>query len=72
MQVEVLPYMVKQIPQPPQIQVLLRRFTRERRFIVLRDYIYLREHEFDIGFESDHISLHEVKQCSNLEGRLKP
>ncbi|KAL6335699.1 hypothetical protein AAG906_032893 [Vitis piasezkii] len=52
---------VTQQPQEPQVQVPLRRSTRERRSIILDDYVvYLQEHEFDMGLEDDPISVIEL------------
>ncbi|RVX02330.1 Retrovirus-related Pol polyprotein from transposon TNT 1-94 [Vitis vinifera] len=48
---------VTQQPQEPQLQVPLRRSTRERRSTISDDYVvYLQEHEFDMGLEDDPIS----------------
>ncbi|RVW30669.1 Retrovirus-related Pol polyprotein from transposon TNT 1-94 [Vitis vinifera] len=59
---------VTQQPQEPQVQVPLRRSTRERRSTISDDYVvYLQEHEFDMGLEDDPISVSQVKQCSNSE-----
>ncbi|RVW22637.1 Retrovirus-related Pol polyprotein from transposon TNT 1-94 [Vitis vinifera] len=47
---------VTQQPQEPQVQVPLRRSTRERRSTISDDYVvYLQEHEFDMGLEDDPI-----------------
>ena len=49
---------VTQQPQEPQVQVPLRRSTRERRSTISDDYVvYLQEHEFDMGLEDDPISV---------------
>ena len=49
---------VTQQPQEPQVQVPLRRSTRERRSTISDDYVvYLQEHEFDMGLEDDPISI---------------
>ena len=54
---------VTQEPQEPQVQVPLRRSTRERRSTISDDYVvYLQEHEFDMGLEDDSISVSQVKQ----------
>ncbi|RVW24610.1 Retrovirus-related Pol polyprotein from transposon TNT 1-94 [Vitis vinifera] len=54
---------VTQQPQEPQVQVPLRRSTRERRSTILDDYVvYLQEHEFDMGLENDPILVNQVKQ----------
>ncbi|RVW23596.1 hypothetical protein CK203_095827 [Vitis vinifera] len=59
---------VTQQPQEPQVQVPLRRSTRERRSTISDDYVvYLQEHEFDMGLEDDPISVSQVKQSSNSE-----
>ena len=53
---------VTQQPQEPQVQVSLRRSTRERRSTISNDYvIYLQEHEFDMGLEDNPISFSQVK-----------
>ncbi|RVW25234.1 Retrovirus-related Pol polyprotein from transposon TNT 1-94 [Vitis vinifera] len=52
---------VTQQPQEPQVQVPLRRSTRERRSTISDDYVvYLQEHEFDMGLEDDPISVIEL------------
>ncbi|RVW42708.1 Retrovirus-related Pol polyprotein from transposon TNT 1-94 [Vitis vinifera] len=57
---------VTQEPQEPQVQVPLRRSTRERRSTISDEYVvYLQEHEFDMGLEDDPISVSQVKQSSN-------
>ncbi|RVX03812.1 Retrovirus-related Pol polyprotein from transposon TNT 1-94 [Vitis vinifera] len=57
---------VTQQPQEPQVQVPLRRSTRERRSTISDDYVvYLQEHEFDMGLEDDPISVSQVKQSSD-------
>ncbi|RVX19364.1 Retrovirus-related Pol polyprotein from transposon TNT 1-94 [Vitis vinifera] len=54
---------VTQQPQEPQVQVPLRRSTRERRSTISDDYVvYLQEHEFDMGLENDPILVNQVKQ----------
>ncbi|KAL6332289.1 hypothetical protein AAG906_004851 [Vitis piasezkii] len=54
--------------QEPQVQVPLRRSTRERRSTISDDYVaYLQEHEFDMGLEDDPISVSQVKQSSESE-----
>ena len=59
---------VTQQPQEPQVQVPLRRSTRERRSTISDDYVvYLQEHEFDMGMEDDPILVSQVKQSSNSE-----
>ncbi|RVW13581.1 Retrovirus-related Pol polyprotein from transposon TNT 1-94 [Vitis vinifera] len=59
---------VTQQPQEPQVQVPLRRSTRERRSTISDDYVvYLQEHEFDMGLEDDPISVSQVKQSSDSE-----
>ncbi|RVW43382.1 Retrovirus-related Pol polyprotein from transposon TNT 1-94 [Vitis vinifera] len=59
---------VTQQPQEPQVQVPLRRSTRERRSTISDDYVvYLQEHEFDMGLKDDPISVSQVKQSSNSE-----
>ncbi|RVW81995.1 Retrovirus-related Pol polyprotein from transposon TNT 1-94 [Vitis vinifera] len=59
---------VTQQPQEPQVQMPLRRFTRERRSTISDDYVvYLQEHEFDMGLEDDPISVSQVKQSSDSE-----
>ncbi|KAL6348428.1 hypothetical protein AAG906_005736 [Vitis piasezkii] len=59
---------VTQQPQEPQVQVPLRRSTREMRSTISDDYVvYLQEHEFDMGLEDDPISVSQVKQSSNSE-----
>ena len=58
----------KEVTQEPQVQVPLRKSTRERRSTILDDYVvYLQEHEFDMGLEDDPISVSQVKQSSNFE-----
>ena len=53
---------VTQQPQEPQVQVSLRRSTRERRSTILDDYVvYLQEYEFDMGLEDNPISFSQVK-----------
>ncbi|RVW38473.1 Retrovirus-related Pol polyprotein from transposon TNT 1-94 [Vitis vinifera] len=57
-----------QEPQEPQVQVPLRKSTRERRSTISDDYVvYLQEHEFDMGLEDDPILVSQVKQSSNSE-----
>ncbi|RVX03502.1 Retrovirus-related Pol polyprotein from transposon TNT 1-94 [Vitis vinifera] len=57
---------VTQQPQESQVQVPLKRSTRERRSTISDDYVvYLQEHEFDMGLEDDPISVSQVKQSSN-------
>ncbi|RVW22478.1 Retrovirus-related Pol polyprotein from transposon TNT 1-94 [Vitis vinifera] len=52
---------VTQQPQEPQVQVPLKRSTRERRSTISDDYVvYLQEHEFDMGLEDDPILLHQM------------
>ncbi|RVW16631.1 Retrovirus-related Pol polyprotein from transposon TNT 1-94 [Vitis vinifera] len=59
---------VTQQPQEPQVQVPLRKSTRERRSTISHDYVvHLEEHEFDMGLEDDPISVSQVKQSSNSE-----
>ncbi|RVW97032.1 Retrovirus-related Pol polyprotein from transposon TNT 1-94 [Vitis vinifera] len=59
---------VTQQPQEPQVQVPLRRSTREKRSTISDDYVvYLQEHEFDMGLEDDPISVSQVKQSSDSE-----
>ncbi|RVW46052.1 Retrovirus-related Pol polyprotein from transposon TNT 1-94 [Vitis vinifera] len=59
---------VTQQPQEPQVQVPLRRSTRERRSTISDDYVvYLQEHEFDMGLENDLISVSQVKKSSDSE-----
>ena len=59
---------VTQQPQEPQVQVPLRRSTRDRRSTISDDYVvYLQEHEFDMGLEDDPISVSQVKQSSDSE-----
>ena len=59
---------VTQQPQEPQVQVPLRRSTRERRSTISDDYVvYLQEHEFDMGLEDNPISISQVKQSSDSE-----
>ncbi|RVW25195.1 Retrovirus-related Pol polyprotein from transposon TNT 1-94 [Vitis vinifera] len=63
---------ITQQPQEPQVQVPLRRSTRERRSTILDDYVvYLQEHEFDMGLEDDPISVSQVKQSSDSEKWIK-
>ncbi|RVW36414.1 Retrovirus-related Pol polyprotein from transposon TNT 1-94 [Vitis vinifera] len=58
----------QEVTQQPQVQVPLRRSTRERRSTISDDYVvYLQEHEFDMGLEDDPISVSQVKQSSNSE-----
>ncbi|RVW70676.1 Retrovirus-related Pol polyprotein from transposon TNT 1-94 [Vitis vinifera] len=58
----------EEVTQQPQVQVPLRRSTRERRSTISDDYVvYLQEHEFDMGLEDDPISVSQVKQSSNSE-----
>ena len=57
---------VTQQPQESQVQVPLKRSTRERRSTISDDYVvYLQEHEFDMGLEDDPISVSQVKQSSD-------
>ncbi|KAL6311270.1 hypothetical protein AAG906_016241 [Vitis piasezkii] len=66
-QIQVLQEVTQQ-PQEPQVQVPLRRSTRERRSTISDDYVvYLQEHEFDMGLEDDPISVSQVKQSSDSE-----
>ncbi|WJZ94895.1 hypothetical protein VitviT2T_013713 [Vitis vinifera] len=59
---------VTQQPQEPQIQVPLRRSTREMRSTISDDYVvHLQEQEFDMGLEDDPISVSQVKQSSDSE-----
>ena len=59
---------VTQQPQEPQIQVPLRRSTRERRSTISDDYVvHLQEQEFDMGLEDDPISVNQVKKSSDSE-----
>nr|CAN72650.1 hypothetical protein VITISV_040400 [Vitis vinifera] len=49
--------------QQPQLEVPLRRSTRERGMTILDYYIvYLQEHEFDMGLKDDLISFSQAKQ----------
>ena len=58
--------------QQSQLEVPLRRSTRERRSTISDDYIvFLLEHEFDMGLENDPISVSQVKRCSNFEKWIK-
>ncbi|RVW13303.1 Retrovirus-related Pol polyprotein from transposon TNT 1-94 [Vitis vinifera] len=58
----------EEVTQQPQVQVPLRRSTRERRSTISDDYVvYLQEHEFDMGLEDDPISVSQVKQSSDSE-----
>ncbi|RVW37391.1 Retrovirus-related Pol polyprotein from transposon TNT 1-94 [Vitis vinifera] len=58
----------EELTQQPQVQVPLRRSTRERRSTISDDYVvYLQEHEFDMGLEDDPISVSQVKQSSDFE-----
>ncbi|KAL6315251.1 hypothetical protein AAG906_000330 [Vitis piasezkii] len=53
---------VTQQPQEPQVQVPLRRSTKERRSTISDDYVvYLQENEFDMGLEDDPISISQTK-----------
>ncbi|RVX10784.1 hypothetical protein CK203_018368 [Vitis vinifera] len=57
---------VTQQIQEPQVQMPLRRSTRERRNTISDNYVvYLQEHEFDMGLEDDPISVSKVKQSSD-------
>ena len=57
---------VTQQPPEPQVQLPLRRSTREMRSTISNDYVvYLQEYEFHIGLEDDPISVSQVKQSSN-------
>ncbi|RVW78462.1 hypothetical protein CK203_050487 [Vitis vinifera] len=59
---------VTQQPPEPQVQVPLRRSTKERRSTISYDYVvYLQEHEFDMVLEDDPISVSQVKQSSDSE-----
>ena len=52
--------------QQPQLEVPLKKSTRERRTAILDDYIvYLQEHEFDMRLEDDPISFSQAKQSVN-------
>ncbi|RVW58161.1 hypothetical protein CK203_110674 [Vitis vinifera] len=58
----------EEVTQQSQVQVPLRRSTRERRSIISDDYVvYLQEHELDMGLEDDPISVSQVKQSSDSE-----
>nr|CAN83069.1 hypothetical protein VITISV_008960 [Vitis vinifera] len=58
----------EKVTQEPQVQMSLRRSTRERRSTISDDYVvYLQEHEFDTGLEDDLISASQVKQSSDSE-----
>ncbi|RVW34949.1 Retrovirus-related Pol polyprotein from transposon TNT 1-94 [Vitis vinifera] len=58
----------QEVTQQPQVQVPLRKSTRERRSTISDDYVvYLHEHEFDMGLEDDPISVSQVKQSSDSE-----
>ncbi|RVW14113.1 hypothetical protein CK203_099175 [Vitis vinifera] len=62
----------EEVTQEPQVQVSLKRSTRERRSTISDDYVvYLQEHEFDMGLEDDPISVSQVKQSSNSEKWIK-
>jgi len=62
-----------EISQAPQIQnkvivALLKRFTRERRSVILLDYVvYLREHDYDIGYVVDPVTYTDVISCPQLD-----
>ena len=55
--------------QQPQMEVPLRRSTREKRNAISDDYyVFLQEHEFDIGImEDDPINFQQVKQSPNYQ-----
>ncbi|KAL6321459.1 hypothetical protein AAG906_016558 [Vitis piasezkii] len=62
----------EEVTQEPQVQVSLKRSTRERRSTISNDYVvYFQEHEFDMGLEDDPISVSQVKQSSNSEKWIK-
>ncbi|RVW80008.1 Retrovirus-related Pol polyprotein from transposon TNT 1-94 [Vitis vinifera] len=62
----------EEVTQEPQVQVSLKRSTREMRSTISDDYVvYLQEHEFDMGLEDDPISVSQVKQSSNSEKWIK-
>ena len=44
---------VTQQPQEPQVQVPMRRSTREMRSIISNDYVVYLQHEFDMDLEDD-------------------
>ena len=44
---------VTQQPQEPQVQVPMRRSTREMRSIISNDYVVYPQHEFDMDLEDD-------------------
>ena len=55
-------------PQQPQLEMPLRRSTRERRNAIPNDYIvYLLKYEFDIGVENDPINFTQAKQSSKSQ-----
>ena len=59
---------VTQEPQEPQVQVSLKRSTRERKSTISDDcVVYFQEHEFDMGLEDDLILVSQVKQNSDFE-----
>ncbi|KAL6335947.1 hypothetical protein AAG906_003572 [Vitis piasezkii] len=59
---------VTQQPQEPQVQVPLRRSTRERRSTISDDYVvYLQEHEFDMGLEDDPISISLIELLEDVK-----
>ena len=54
--------------QQPQLEMSLRRSTRERRMGIPDDYILdFQEHEFDMGLEDDPISFSQAKQSVNSQ-----
>ena len=69
---EELAHVHEKLPQQSQEQVPLRKSIRERRSTILDDYVvYLQEHEFDVGLESDPISFSQAKQSSNSHSGLR-
>ena len=60
--IEVPSHVIDEVPQPPQIEVPLRRSTRDMRSTILENcVVYPQEHEFDIRMECDPISFNQVK-----------
>ncbi|RVX09496.1 Retrovirus-related Pol polyprotein from transposon TNT 1-94 [Vitis vinifera] len=66
---------ITQQPQEPQVQVPLRRSTRERRSTILDDYVvYLQEHEFDMAMKDEMKSMKDngVWDLVELPEGVKP
>ena len=67
------PYLIhEEEQQQPQLEVPLKRSTRERIMMIPNYYlVYLQEHEFDMGLEDDKISISQVKQSVDSQEWIK-